>query len=449
MEGFNLPAEFMGLLDDIISWIEIEIFALHNLISLGVLVILAGIIYLFKTKIRDKGRLILNSVPFNLPPGWPAFWDEISYRFGLSIFVLFYNLIAAVLNLPIALTLIAGYLLVAWLIIRTITWLLPTTVWVRLISYLIWVIAVLNIIGLYDLFVDFLEDLEINLGDFQLSLMMIIRGVVVLGIFFWIASWSEKYFRKRLQKSKSLTPSVRVLVQKTVRVILYAAALIMALSSIGIDLSAFAFLGGAIGVGLGFGLQTIVSNFISGIIIILDKSIKPGDVIEIGDVFGTVRSLNTRFVSVVTLAGKEYLIPNESFITNEVINWSYSDDLVRLDTTVGVGYDSDLKQVQDLILQAMNDHERIIRDPKPVCLLKEFGDNTVDFELRFWISDPSMGVANIKSEVLMDVWDLLAENDVNIAFPQRDLHFESFSAEAVESLKEIFNKSANQDSSDS
>ena len=439
----------MGLLDEIISWIEIEIFAIQNLISLGILVILVGIIYLFKNKIRDKGRLILNSVPFNLPPGWPAFWDEISYRFGLTVFILFYNLIAAVLNLPAALTLIAGYLLVAWLIIRTITWLLPTTIWVRLISYLIWIIAVLNIIGLYDLFVDFLEDLEINLGDFQLSLMMIIRGVVVLGIFFWIASWSEKYFRKRLQKSKSLTPSVRVLVQKTVRVILYAAALIMALSSIGIDLSAFAFLGGAIGVGLGFGLQTIVSNFISGIIIILDKSIKPGDVIEIGDVFGTVRSLNTRFVSVVTLAGKEYLIPNESFITNEVINWSYSDDLVRLDTTVGVGYDSDLKQVQDLILQAMNDHERIIRDPKPVCLLKEFGDNTVDFELRFWISDPSMGVANIKSEVLMDVWDLLAENDVNIAFPQRDLHFESFSAEAVESLKEIFNKSANQDSSDS
>ncbi len=207
----------------------------------------------------------------------------------------------------------------------------------------------------------------------------------MLAILFWIASWSEKYFRRRLQRSSNLTPSVRVLVQKTIRVILYAAALMLALSSIGIDLSAFAFLGGAIGVGLGFGLQTIVSNFISGIIIILDKSIKPGDVIEIGEVFGTVRTLNTRFVSVVTLAGKEYLIPNESFITNEVINWSYSDDLVRLDTTVGVGYDSDLKKVQELILQAMNDHERIIRDPDPVCLLKEFGDNTVDFELRFWI----------------------------------------------------------------
>ncbi len=439
----------MSLVDEIISWIEIEIFAIHNLISLGILVILAGVIYLSKTKIRDRGRLVLNSLPFDLPPGWPAYWDEISYRFGLTVVVLFYNLLAAVLNLPDALTLIAGYLLVAWLIIRTITWLLPTTIWVRLVSYLIWIVAVLNILGLYDLFVDFLEGLEINLGNFQLSLMMIIRGVVMLAILFWIASWSEKYFRRRLQRSSNLTPSVRVLVQKTIRVILYAAALMLALSSIGIDLSAFAFLGGAIGVGLGFGLQTIVSNFISGIIIILDKSIKPGDVIEIGEVFGTVRTLNTRFVSVVTLAGKEYLIPNESFITNEVINWSYSDDLVRLDTTVGVGYDSDLKKVQELILQAMNDHERIIRDPDPVCLLKEFGDNTVDFELRFWIKDPAKGIANIRSEVLMDVWDLLAENDVNIAFPQRDLHFESFSAEAVESLKEIFNKSVNQDSSDS
>jgi len=439
----------MSLVDEIISWIEIEIFAIHNLISLVILVILAGIIYLSKTKIRDRGRLVLNSLPFDLPPGWPAYWDEISYRFGLTVVVLFYNLLAAVLNLPDALTLIAGYLLVAWLIIRTITWLLPTTIWVRLVSYLIWIVAVLNILGLYELFVDFLEGLEVNLGNFQLSLMMIIRGVVMLAILFWIASWSEKYFRRRLQRSSNLTPSVRVLVQKTIRVILYAAAFMLALSSIGIDLSAFAFLGGAVGVGLGFGLQTIVSNFISGIIIILDKSIKPGDVIEIGEVFGTVRTLNTRFVSVVTLAGKEYLIPNESFITNEVINWSYSDDLVRLDTTVGVGYDSDLKKVQELILQAMNDHERIIRDPDPVCLLKEFGDNTVDFELRFWIKDPAKGIANIRSEVLMDVWDLLAENDVNIAFPQRDLHFESFSAEAVESLKEIFNKSVNQDSSDS
>ncbi len=444
-----MPVEVMSLVDEIISWIEIEIFAIHNLISLVILVILAGIIYLSKTKIRDRGRLVLNSLPFDLPPGWPAYWDEISYRFGLTVVVLFYNLLAAVLNLPDALTLIAGYLLVAWLIIRTITWLLPTTIWVRLVSYLIWIVAVLNILGLYELFVDFLEGLEVNLGNFQLSLMMIIRGVVMLAILFWIASWSEKYFRRRLQRSSNLTPSVRVLVQKTIRVILYAAAFMLALSSIGIDLSAFAFLGGAVGVGLGFGLQTIVSNFISGIIIILDKSIKPGDVIEIGEVFGTVRTLNTRFVSVVTLAGKEYLIPNESFITNEVINWSYSDDLVRLDTTVGVGYDSDLKKVQELILQAMNDHERIIRDPDPVCLLKEFGDNTVDFELRFWIKDPAKGIANIRSEVLMDVWDLLAENDVNIAFPQRDLHFESFSAEAVESLKEIFNKSVNQDSSDS
>ena len=438
----------MGLLDEIISWVEIEIFAFQNLISLGILVILAGIVYLFKTKIRDKGRTFLNSLPFNLPPGWPAFWDELSYRFGLTVFVLIYNLIAAVLNLPAALTLIAGYLLVAWLVIRTITWLLPTTTWVRLVSYLIWIVAVLNILGLYDLFVEFLENLEVNLGNFQLSLMLIIRGIVMLVIFFWIASWTEKYFRKRLQRSSNLTPSVRVLIQKTVRIILYVVAFMLSLSSIGIDLSAFAFLGGAIGVGLGFGLQKIVSNFISGIIIILDKSIKPGDVIEIEDVFGTVRTLNSRFVSVVTLAGKEYLIPNESFITNQVINWSYSDDLVRLDTTVGVGYDSDLKQVQELILQAMNDHDRIIRDPDPVCLLKEFGDNTVNFELRFWIKDPSMGVANIKSEVLMEVWDLLAENDVNIAFPQRDLHFESFSAEAVETLKEIFNKSSNQDSSD-
>jgi len=220
--------------------------------------------------------------------------------------------------------------------------------------------------------------------------------------------------------------------------ILFTIAFLLTLSSIGINLSTFAFLGGAIGVGLGFGLQKIVSNFISGIIILLDKSIKPGDIVEINDVYGRIKSLDTRFVSIVTLAGKEYLVPNENFITKEVINWSYSDELVRVDIPIGVGYSSDMKLVKKLMMTAVNDKQRIINTPPPICLMTEFGDNTVNFSLRFWIKDPSNGIATIKSKVLFDVWDIFIENNINIAFPQRDLHFQSMSEDMLNKLKNIF-----------
>ncbi|MGM0420295.1 MAG: mechanosensitive ion channel family protein [Bacillota bacterium] len=444
MNGERL-LEFAYSLQD---WFMSQIIVIENLISLIVLILLFAGSYFFRKKFTQMGHDLLNNISRYLPGGWPAFWEEISFKLFLAVFIWGYNLFAAVLELPAVFTNITGYLLAAWLIIRLITWLLPTTFRVRLVSYLIWVVAVLNILGLYEMTISILEDIDVNFGEFSLSIMNVIRGVIMIIILFWIASWVEKYLRRRLEKAENITPSITVLLQKAGRVVLFTAALLMALSSIGIDLSAFAFLGGAIGVGLGFGLQKIVSNFISGIIIILDKSIKPGDVVEIGDVFGTVRTLNTRFVSVVTLAGKEYLIPNENFITDQVINWSYSDDFVRLDIEVGVGYDSDLKLVQELILQAVSDNSRIIEQPKPVCILKEFGDNTVNFEIRFWIQDPHKGVANIKSEVLLEVWDLLKENKINIAFPQRDLHLESISEDAVTKMKDILNSTNNTNKSE-
>lgn len=431
---------------DLQSWFMSQIIVIENLISLIILALLFVVTYFFRKKFTRRGHDVLNNVSRHLPGGWPAFWEKISFKLALAVFIWGYNLFAAVLELPAVFTNIAGYLLAAWLIISLITWLLPTTFRVKMVSYLIWVVAVLNILGLYEMTISILEDIDINLGEFSLSIMNVIRGLIMIIILFWFASWAEKYLRKRLEKADNITPSITVLLQKLGRVVLFTTALLLALSSIGIDLSAFAFLGGAIGVGLGFGLQKIVSNFISGIIIILDKSIKPGDVIEIGDVFGTVRTLNTRFVSLVTLAGKEYLVPNENFITDQVINWSYSDDFVRLDIEIGVGYDSDLKLVQKLILQAVSDNSRIINDPKPVCVLREFGDNTVNFEVRFWIQDPHKGVANIKSEVLLEVWELLMDNKINIAFPQRDLHLESISDDTVNKIKDILKSTSQADS---
>jgi len=308
---------------------------------------------------------------------------------------------------------------------------------VKIISSLVWTVTALKILNIYEKTLDILDNLSFQSGNLNVSLLLIIKGLLIFSILFWAFGKINEVLQKRITKTDNLTPSIKVLLTKLTKFALFTIAFLLTLSSIGVDLSTFAFLGGAIGLGLGFGLQKIVSNFISGIIILLDKSIKPGDIIEINDVYGRIKSLDTRFVSIVTLAGKEYLIPNENFITKEVINWSYSDELVRVDIPVGVGYDSNMNLVKELLLKSLENEERIVSTPSSACLMEEFGDNTVNFSLRFWIKDPDNGIANIKSNVLLTIWDLFAENDINIAFPQLDLHLESISDELENKLKKI------------
>ena len=183
----------------------------------------------------------------------------------------------------------------------------------------------------------------------------------------------------------------------------------------------FTVFSGALGVGIGFGLQKVVSNFISGIIILLDRSIKPGDTITLGETFGWIRELRARFISVVTRDGREYLIPNEEFITSQVINWSFSDDLVRLDVPFGVSYDSDPHQVSALAIAAAQTVNRVVPSQKPVCWMTGFGDSSLDFVLRFWIRDPQKGLTNIRGQVLLALWDSFKEHGIKIPFPHREI----------------------------
>jgi small-conductance mechanosensitive channel len=193
------------------------------------------------------------------------------------------------------------------------------------------------------------------------------------------------------------------------------------MSGLGIDLTAFTIFSGAVGVGIGFGLQKVVSNFISGIIILMDRSIKPGDTISLGETFGWIRELRARFVSVVTRDGREYLIPNEDFITREVINWSFSNELVRLDVEFGVSYDSDPHQVSELAIEAARGVDRVDPSRDPVCWMTGFGDSSLDFILRFWIRDPQNGLANIRGKVLLALWDAFKANAIAIPFPHREV----------------------------
>jgi small-conductance mechanosensitive channel len=225
--------------------------------------------------------------------------------------------------------------------------------------------------------------------------------------------------------SKSIraeSPFLRVLVSKALRIVLIGLAILIAIRSVGIDVTALTVLGGAIGLGIGFGLQKIVGNLVSGVILLLDKSIKPGDVIGVAGTYGWVTGLGGRYVSVVTRDGIEHLIPNETLITERVENWTHSDENTRLRIPVGVHYRSDIRQAMAICIEAARTTERVLTNPAPACLLQGFGDSSVDLEVRFWIKDAVHGISNVKSEILLKIWDGLHESGIEIPYQQRNLH---------------------------
>jgi len=244
---------------------------------------------------------------------------------------------------------------------------------------------------------------------------------LTLALFLWLASTSARVLETRLKRLSELTPAMQVLTSKLVRFALIILAVVLALGSVGIDLTALAVFSGAVGVGIGLGLQKVVSNLVSGVILLLDRSIKPGDVIEMEGTYGWITSLNARYVSLAARDRKELLIPNEDLITGRVTNWSYSSDLIRQSVIVGISYGSDVHLAMRLAVDAAVEVSRILEVPKPTCLLKEFGDSAVILELRFWIQDPANGTANLRSEVMLHIWDLFHERGIEFPFPQRDL----------------------------
>ncbi|HUV20821.1 MAG TPA: mechanosensitive ion channel domain-containing protein [Gammaproteobacteria bacterium] len=252
-------------------------------------------------------------------------------------------------------------------------------------------------------------------------MLLVIKFIVVMTVTLWLAITTGNYLERRIQKADELTPSLRVLFGKMLKITLVVIAVVIATTELGIDLTAFTIFSGAVGVGLGFGLQKVVSNFVSGIIILLDRSIKPGDTISLGDTFGWIRELSARFVSVVTRDGREHLIPNENFVTQEVINWSFSNELIRLDVPFGVSYESDPHEVSAMAIAAAASVPRVLSSQKPVCWMTNFGESSLEFVLRFWINDPQNGLTNIRGKVLLALWDVFKLNNVNIPFPHREI----------------------------
>lgn len=316
---------------------------------------------------------------------------------------------------------IALTLVLAWVVAAVAARIVRNRVVARLIAILAWSYAATLILGVDDAVASFLDALALQVGEYRISLLIVAKTLVMLSVTLWLAVMAGNFIEERVRLSEELAPSIKVLIGKVARIGLVVLAGFWVLSAIGIDLTALTVFSGAIGVGVGFGLQKVVSNFTSGIIILLDKSIKPGDTISLGDTFGWIRELRARFVSVITRDGREYLIPNEDFVTNRVINWSYSDELVRLDVHFGVSYDSDPHQVSALAIEAAMTVGRVDADRRPVCWLTEFGGSSLNFVLRFWIRDPQQGLTNIRGKVLLALWDSFKANGIEIPYPHREL----------------------------
>lgn len=310
----------------------------------------------------------------------------------------------------------------AWFIISVLTKIIRNPTLSRLVAIFSWSYVALYALRLDVPVLSALDGLAVNLGAVRLSLLLVLKAVVLAVTLIWVAVLVGNVLSHWVQRSGDLSPSIKVLISKFIKIGLIIIAGAIALSATGIDLTALTVFSGAVGVGIGFGLQKVVSNFISGIIILLDKSIKPGDTITLGDTFGSIRDLRSRFVSVITRDGKEYLIPNEDFISQQVVNWSFSSDYVRIDVDFGTAYDSDPHEVVSIAIATASTVDRVANHYKaPVCWLTCFGASSLDFRLRFWISDPANGLTNVRGQVLMALWDAFKQAGISIPFPHREI----------------------------
>ena len=426
MEKLFDPAFIEAKFAEITAWANTHVFLLSTVIQLTVVVIAFLIAWITAARFRgwlEKGwdapwydrfvRPVTQALaPLSLPVIWLALqWFSVfaAERAGWSN-----HLIEIVVSL-----------LTAWVIIRLGTTLIRNAAWSRAIALAAWTIAALNITGLLEPTAEILDSMAMHMGDFRISILGVLKAVIALAALLWLAGATSGLMERRLRAMPGVTPAAGVLFGKLLRVLLFTIAIVVGLNSVGIDLTAFAVFSGAIGLGIGFGLQKVFSNLISGVILIMDRSVKPGDVIAIGDTYGWINALGARYVSLITRDGIEHLIPNEEMISQRVENWSFSNRLVRLRIGFGISYRSNIRKAMELATEAAGEPDRILEDPKPVCHLLGFGDSSVDLELRVWIRDPQNGLTNVKSKILLGIWDRFEEHGIEFPFPQRDLHLKS------------------------
>jgi small-conductance mechanosensitive channel len=303
--------------------------------------------------------------------------------------------------------------------------------WGTAISFVLWAFLSLRLLGWGDAVIGLLDGIGLNAGKTRISVWSVMKLLVTVSLFVMIAMWMARWLERRVLKLDALAPNMRIGIAKFTQAFLVGLSVLVGLNAAGLDLTTLNVLTGAVGIGLGFGLQSIAANFVSGFVLLMDRSIKPGDVISFTGMpgtategFGWVEELRGRYVVVRDRDGVSTLVPNQNLITNPVTNWSYSDPRVRLKLPVRVSYRDDPELAMHLLLEAASGHPRIIRDPAPVARLMNFGDSGIELELRFWIPDPHEGVNNVRSDVNRAIWRLFRANGITIPVAQREIRVE-------------------------
>ena len=300
--------------------------------------------------------------------------------------------------------------------------------WEGVLTTTIWALVTLHLLGLLPVVTEILEEFAVTIGTTRISLYTVVSFVLSIVLLSLLALWIANGTQALLRRSDALDDSVKIVLAKLSRFVLLLLAVVVAMVTAGIDLTALAVFGGALGVGLGLGLQRIVSNFVGGIVLAFEESIRPGDVISVHDTVGVVLGLHARQVTVRDHDGRTIMIPNETLLTHEIINWTHGDRNVRFRLPVQISYGDDPEQVLTLLVSAAHAIPRVLHDPAPVAHLMGFGDHGIELELHVWVNDPEVGTHSVRSDIYRKVWQEFRHAGITIPYPQREVLLRTNSA---------------------
>ena len=370
-------------------------------------------------------RVVLNRLKYDTSSFRPFIKPLISYILFMAIFLIISLIIYQYSGKLVIFNIISQLSLFA--LFAHYIYVLTKSRWIFSLSLFVFgAVWYFNRISLLKPSLNYLNKYSLKLGAFQITPWSFLKSILTILIFLWITSLVSNQFKNRIKQLKTIKAGTKEILTKSFDIFIYFFSSLLILNVLGINLSTLTLIGGALGVGIGFGLQKITSNFVSGLILLFEKSIEIDDLIELSDgIYGFVRRLGSRYTLIETFDGKEILIPNEDFITNRVTNWTFSNKNGRIDIDISVSYKSDIEKAQTLILEAAIEHPRCIADPAPKCYLMEFGDSSVNFKLLFFVGDVEEGRWEPQSDVLISIWKKFKSNNIEIPYPQRDIHIKT------------------------
>ena len=395
----------------------------ESLIGLGILVGCLLMSWVVVRLVRGKAR-VAGSIWFGERIVDGVLFPVVALVLAYAARLLLADTVTAVvfrIAIPILLSLLAIRLTV-----RVLTASFPNSRWMRIfersVSWLAWLAVVLWVIGVLPLLLDAMEDLHWKIGSARVSLRDVVEGLVTGAVVMMLALWASSAVERHLLRGTGSSLSVRMMVSNLLRVLLLFVGLLLTLSAVGIDLTALSVVGGAVGVGVGFGLQKIAANYVSGFVILAERSLRIGDMVKVDGFEGRITDIRTRYTVIRSLGGRESILPNEMLITQRVENSSLADPRVALSTTVQIAYGSDVPALQPKLEQAMGKVARVIDDPAPAVQLSAFAADGLELTLQFWIRDPENGQGNVRSDVNLAVLAVLDAEGIQIPFPQRVIH---------------------------